>query len=113
MLCRKTVAEGSNPDLRPVLVKYNHWSLSLKPDSLDVNDLQEIDMKKIEALKKAVSAGTYTVPAEDLAPKLMESMFQNTILDETPIGASVSQLEVEDHYRPQRAMLRKFPAARW
>jgi hypothetical protein len=32
-------------------------------------------MKKVEALKKAVSDGNYTVPAEDLAPKLMESMF--------------------------------------
>jgi hypothetical protein len=27
----------------------------LKPDSLDLNHLQEIDMKKVEALKKAVS----------------------------------------------------------
>jgi Anti-sigma-28 factor, FlgM len=60
-------------------------------------------MKKVEALKKAVSEGTYTVPAEDLAPKLMESMFQNTILDETSIGASVSALEAEDQYSPQHS----------
>jgi Anti-sigma-28 factor, FlgM len=68
----------------------------LKPDSLDLNHLQEIDMKKVEALKKAVSEGTYTVPAEDLAPKLMEAMFQNTILDEVPNRASSTQLEAED-----------------
>jgi hypothetical protein len=67
----------------------------LKSDSLHLNRPQEIDIKKVEALKKAVSEGTYTVPAEDLAPKLMESMFRNTILDETSIEASVSQLEAE------------------
>ena len=61
----------------------------MKPDSLDVNHLQEIDMKKVEALKKAVSEGSYTVPAEDLAPKLMESMFQNIVLDEDSRVASV------------------------
>jgi hypothetical protein len=67
----------------------------LKPDHL-----QEIDMKKVEALKKAVSEGSYTVPVEDLAPKLMESMFQNTILDETPNRASGTQLEAEDRFNP-------------
>jgi hypothetical protein len=84
----------------------------LKPDSLDLNHLQEIDMKKVEALKKAVSEGTYTVPAEDLAPKLMESMFQNTIPDETPIGVSVSQLEAEDHYSPQHSHAPGIPGGR-
>jgi hypothetical protein len=61
----------------------------LKPDSINLNRLQEIDMKKVEALKKAVSEGTYTVPAEDLAPKLMESMFQNTILDANIFGGQI------------------------
>jgi hypothetical protein len=72
----------------------------LKPDSLDLNHLHEIDMKKVEALKKAVSEGIYTVPAEDLAPKLMEAMFQNTILDEVPNRASGTQLEAEDRLNP-------------
>jgi Anti-sigma-28 factor, FlgM len=76
--------------------------LGLKPESVDLNHLQEIDMKKVEALKKAVSEGTYTVAAEELAPKLMELMFRNTILDETPIGASVSQLETNDQVNPQQ-----------
>ena len=79
--------------------KYNHRTLSLKPDSLDLNHLQ-MDMKKVEALKKAVSEGTYTVPAEDLSPKLMEAMFQNTILDEVPNRASGTQLEAEDRLNP-------------
>jgi hypothetical protein len=75
--------------------------LNLKSDTFNLNRLQEIDMKKVEALKKAVSEGTYNVPAEDLVPKLMESMFQNTILDATSIGVSISQLEAEDQHCPQ------------
>jgi hypothetical protein len=54
-----------------------------------------MEMEKVEALKKAVSEGNYTVPAEDLAPKLMESMFLNTILDEAPNWTSDSQLEAD------------------
>jgi hypothetical protein len=73
----------------------------LKSDSFNLNRLQKLDMKKVEALKKAVSEGTYTVPAEDLVPKLMESLFRNTILDETSIGVSISQLEAEDQHSPQ------------
>jgi Anti-sigma-28 factor, FlgM len=73
----------------------------LKSDSFNLNRLQKIDMKKVEALKKAVSEGTYTVPAEDSVPKLMESLFRNTILDETSIGVSISQLEAEDQHSPQ------------
>jgi Anti-sigma-28 factor, FlgM len=72
--------------------------MNLKSDSINLNRLQEIDIKKVEALKKAVSEGTYSVPAEDLVPKLMESLFQNTILDETWTGVSVSQLEAEDQH---------------
>jgi hypothetical protein len=83
--------------------------LNLKSDSFNLNRLQEIDMKKVEALKRAVSEGTYTVPAEDLAPKLMESMFQNTILDETSIGASASQLEAEEQYSPQHTDAPEIP----
>ena len=75
----------------------------MKSDSFNLNRLDEIDMKKVEALKKAVSEGTYTVPAEDLVPKLMESLFQNTILDETSIGVAVSQLEAKDQYSPQHS----------
>jgi hypothetical protein len=74
----------------------------LKPDSLDLNHLQEIDMKKVEALKKAVSEGTYTVPAEDLVAKLMESMFRSTNLDEASNGASSCQLEAAAQVDPQQ-----------
>jgi flagellar biosynthesis anti-sigma factor FlgM len=102
-------ADDSNPDSRPVLSKYNHRSLSLKHDSLDLNHLQEIDMKKVEALKKAVSEGTYTVPAEDLAPKLMESMFRNTLLDEAPNRASDSQLETNYQVNPQQRAVLEIP----
>jgi anti-sigma28 factor (negative regulator of flagellin synthesis) len=62
----------------------------LKPDTLDLNHLQEINKKKVDALKKAVSEGTYTVPAEDVVAKLMESMFRSTILHEAPNMASTS-----------------------
>jgi hypothetical protein len=81
----------------------------LKPESVDLNHLQEIDMKKVEALKKAVSEGTYTVPAEDLAPKLMESMFRNTILDEAPNGEWGSQLETNDRVNPQQRAAPEIP----
>jgi anti-sigma28 factor (negative regulator of flagellin synthesis) len=43
-----------------------------------MND-QTIDpdrLKKIESLKQAVADGTYHVPAEDLARKLIEHMLQ-------------------------------------
>jgi anti-sigma28 factor (negative regulator of flagellin synthesis) len=95
-------AEGSNADSRPVSHQINHRSLSLKPDSLDLNHVQEIDMKRVSALKKAVSEGTYAVPAEDLVPKLMESMFRNTILDEGPDMASGSRVETDEQVNPQQ-----------
>jgi hypothetical protein len=81
----------------------------LKSDSLDLSYLQEIDMKKVVALKKAVSEGTYTVPAVDLAPKLLESMFRNTILDEAPNRASGSQLETNDQVNPQQRAALEIP----
>jgi hypothetical protein len=66
-------------------------------------------MKKVEALKKAVSEGTYSVPAEDLAPKLMESMFQNSIFDEAPDRASGSRLEADDQLNPQQPAALEVP----
>jgi hypothetical protein len=81
----------------------------LKSDNFNLNSLQEIDMKKVEALKRAVSEGTYTVPAEDLVPKLIEPLFQNTILDETPLEVSVSELEAEDQHSPQHRDAPKIP----
>jgi hypothetical protein len=81
----------------------------LKPGNLNLNHLQEIDMKKVEALKKAVSAGTYTVLAEDLAPKLMESVFQNTIFQEAPNSASGSRLEADDQLNPQQLAALEVP----
>jgi hypothetical protein len=81
----------------------------LKPDSLEVNDLQDTDMKKVEALKKAVSEGTYTVPTEALVAKLMESMFRNINLDEAPNGASGSQLEADDQVNPQQRVSPEVP----
>jgi Anti-sigma-28 factor, FlgM len=85
-----------------VRFKYNHRSLSLKPDSFDPNHIS--DFKKVGAIKKAVSEGTYNVPAEDLAMKLLESMFRNTIFDEAPNRTSDSQLEIDDQVNPpQRA----------
>jgi anti-sigma28 factor (negative regulator of flagellin synthesis) len=84
-------------------------SLSLKPNSLGLNHVQEIDLKKVEALKKAVYEGTYAVAAEDLVPKLMESMFRNTILDEVPDMASGSQLETNDQVNPQQRVAPEVP----
>jgi flagellar biosynthesis anti-sigma factor FlgM len=92
--------------------KHNHGSLSLKPDNFDLNQIPDTDMKKVEALKRAVSEGNYTVHAEDLAPKLMESMFRNTILDEAPNRASGSQLEADDRVNPQQRVAPEVPGGR-
>jgi hypothetical protein len=96
---------------RPVRFKHNHRSLSLKPGTFDLNQIPDPDMKKIEALKKAVSEGTYTVTAEDLAPKLMESLFRNAIVDEAPNGASGSQLEGNDQVNPLQRAAPEIPGA--
>jgi hypothetical protein len=81
----------------------------LNPDSIDVDQISDTDMKKVEVLKKAVSEGIYAVPAEDLAPKLMESMFRNTILDEAPNGVFGSQLETTDQVNPQQRAALEIP----
>jgi hypothetical protein len=73
----------------------------LNPDNYDLTQIPDTDTKKVEALRKAISEGNYTVPAEDLAPKLMESLFRNTILDEDPNGPSGSQLEFDDRAAPK------------
>jgi hypothetical protein len=95
---------------RPARFKHNHRRSSLKPENFDLNQIRETDMRKVEALKQAVSEGTYTVPPEDLAPKLMESMFRNTIFDEAPNMASGSQLEADDRVNPQQRAAPKVPA---
>ena len=74
----------------------------MKPENFAPNEISDTNMKKVEALKKAVSEGNYTVPAEDLAPKLMVSMFRNTILDEAPNGASGSHVEEDDQVNSQQ-----------
>jgi hypothetical protein len=61
--------------------------------------LSEIDLKKIEALRRAISDGTYAVRAEDLAPKIMQHMSQNSILDEASTTASASSLEPKDQVK--------------
>jgi hypothetical protein len=86
---------------RTVRFKHNHRSLSVKLDDYDLKQIPDADTKKVEALKKLISDGDYTVPAEDLAPKLMEAMFRSTILDDAPNGASCSQLEADDQAAPK------------
>jgi hypothetical protein len=66
-------------------------------------------MKKLEALKTAVSEGTYTVPAEDLVAKLMEFMFRSSNLDGAPNGASGSQLEADDQANPPKPAASEVP----
>ena len=73
----------------------------MKPAYFDPNQISDVDMKKVEALRKAVSDGKYVIPAEDLAPKLMESLFRNTILDAAPNGVSGSQVEADDQAAPK------------
>jgi Anti-sigma-28 factor, FlgM len=88
----------------------NERRLSLKHDNLDPNQILETNMKKVEALKNALSEGTYAVPAEDLAPKLMESMFQSIIFnDEARNTASGSQLETGDQVNPKQRADPKVP----
>ncbi len=73
----------------------------MNPDNYDLKQIPDTDMEKIDALTKAISEGNYTVRAEDLAPKLMESLFRNTILDEAPNGASGPQSEATDQAAPK------------
>jgi hypothetical protein len=69
----------------------------LEKDHLGSNDLIEtVNMVKLEKLKNTASNGTYTVRAEDLAPKLMEYMFQSLISLDPPIDDSTSRLPPED-----------------
>jgi anti-sigma28 factor (negative regulator of flagellin synthesis) len=70
--------------------------LNVTSQDSDPNHLEDHHTSKLEALKKAVSEGTYAVSVEDLAPKIMESMLQNTIIGETTNRASTSQLGVAD-----------------
>jgi Anti-sigma-28 factor, FlgM len=70
----------------------------LNPDNLQ-HFLTEIDIKKVETLREAVSNGTYAVRPEDLAPKIMEHMLQSGILDETSITASTLHLEPKDQMK--------------
>jgi hypothetical protein len=86
---------------RPVCFKYNYRSFTLNPDNCNLKQIPDTNMRKVEALKRVISEGSYTVPAEDLAPKLMESVFRNTILDEAPHGASDSQLDADDQATPK------------
>jgi hypothetical protein len=94
---------------RPVRFNHNQRRSSLKPNNFGLNQIPDKDMKKVEALKNAVSKGTYTVPAEDLAPKLMESMFRNFILDQAPNGAAGSQLEADDRLNPEQRSAPEVP----
>lgn len=73
----------------------------MNPDNYDLKQIPDTDIKKVEALKKVISEGNYTVRAEDLAPKLMESMFRNTILDEALNGPIGSQLDVNNKAAPK------------
>jgi anti-sigma28 factor (negative regulator of flagellin synthesis) len=71
-------------------------SLNVTSQDSDPNHIEDDHTNKLEALKKAVYQGTYAVSAEDLAPKIMESMLRNTIFGETPNRASDSQPKVGD-----------------
>jgi hypothetical protein len=66
-------------------------------------------MKKLEALKEALSEGTDAVSAEDLLPRIMESMFRDTTFGETPNKASSSQLVAGGQFNPQDNDGRKVP----
>jgi Anti-sigma-28 factor, FlgM len=68
----------------------------VNPDNYDLKQIPDTDMKRVEALKKAISEGNYTVPAEDLAPKLLESVFRSNILDEDSNGRLGSKLKAGD-----------------
>jgi hypothetical protein len=81
----------------------------LTPDDPDPNHIEDTDMKKVEALKKAVAEGKYAVSAEDLAPKIMELMFRNTIFDETSNRTSGFQLEAGVQFNLQNNDRLKIP----
>lgn len=69
-------------------------------DNCDLQQfLTEVDSKKVETLRKAISNGTYVVPAEDLAPKIMQHMLRNSMVDETSRTASASDREPKDQMK--------------
>jgi Anti-sigma-28 factor, FlgM len=76
------------------------------PEDLDPNHIEDAHMKKLEALKKALSEGTYAVSAEDLAPKIMQSMLRDTIFGNK---ASGSQLAAGGRFNPQDNDGQKIP----
>jgi hypothetical protein len=76
---------------------------------LDTDDLgphefiETTDMKRLEKIKKTVSNGTYAVPVEELAPRLMRHMLQVSTFHGTSIGDSTTRLEPEDQLKaPER-----------
>ena len=76
---------------------------------MDTDDLgphefiETTDMKRLEKIKKTVSNGTYAVPVEELAPRLMRHMLQVSTFHETSIGDSTTRLEPEDQLKaPER-----------
>jgi hypothetical protein len=69
----------------------------LEKDHLGSHDFTEsVDMKELENLKNAVSNGTYTVRPEDLAPKLLEHLFQFLLSSGAPIEDSTSRFASKD-----------------
>jgi hypothetical protein len=55
----------------------SHRSLPLKIDKVSKHDfIEDTDMERLESLRKIVSDGGYAVPAEELAAKLVDYMFQ-------------------------------------
>lgn len=99
--CSQVVSSSIRATPRRRLGPYNYRSPDLNPDEYDLNQIPDTDLKRVETLKKIISAGNYAVPAEDLAQKLMQSAFQSYILDEAPNGLSGSQLEADDRAVPE------------
>ncbi len=75
----------------------DHYALelTLKEDYLLklLNSIDGMDRQKLERLRKAVSDGTYSVRAEDLAQKLVDYMGLDP--QQVPIQSSTPQLEPE------------------
>jgi hypothetical protein len=81
----------------PFRFEYKPQETALNIDDPDpCHFLSDIDTKKVETLRKAVSDGAYAVRAEDVAPKLMQYMLRNTNLDKTSVKAFTLHLKPQD-----------------
>lgn len=92
---RRAAVNGKLDAMSSAELDHYALELTLKEDYLLklLNSIDGMDRQKLERLRKAVSDGTYSVRAEDLAQKLVDYMGLDP--QQVPIQSSTPQLEPE------------------